>query len=225
VISPGAWSRKQLGYEFGDEKLLELALTHKSFSAANNERLEFLGDSVLGFVIAEALYRQETEVAEGGLTRLRASLVRRETLAEISRSIELGKFMRLGSGEAHSGNQQRQSILADGLEAILGAVLMDGGFDAASAVILRLFEDRLGSLPGLETLKDPKTMLQEALQAKSLPIPEYKVEHEEGPPHARKFEVSCSIAERSIRTLGLGSSRRAAEQEAAGKALLLLADD
>jgi ribonuclease-3 len=225
VISSEAWSRKQLGYEFCDEKLLELALTHKSFSSANNERLEFLGDSILGFVIAEALFRQETEVDEGGLTRLRASLVRRETLAEVARSIELGKVMRLGSGETHSGNQQRQSILADGLEAVLGAVLMDGGFDASSAVITRLFADRLNTLPGLETLKDPKTMLQEALQAASLPIPAYKVEHEEGPPHARKFEVSCRIDQRSICTLGLGSSRRGAEQEAAAKALLLLADD
>jgi ribonuclease-3 len=225
VISSGAWSRKHLGYEFGDEKLLELALTHKSLSSANNERLEFLGDSVLGFVIAEALFRQEAEVDEGGLTRLRASLVRRETLAEVARAIELGKVMRLGSGETHSGNQQRQSILADGLEAVLGAILMDGGYDAASAVILRLFEDRLASLPDLDALKDPKTMLQEALQAIGLPIPEYKVVHEEGPPHSRNFEVSCSIEERSICTKGLGSSRRSAEQEAAGKALLLLAND
>jgi ribonuclease-3 len=225
VISSGAWSRKQLGYEFGNEKLLELALTHKSFSSSNNERLEFLGDSVLGFVIAEVLYQQEAEVDEGGLTRLRASLVRRETLAEIALEIDLSIVMQLGAGETRAGSHQRQSILADGLEAVLGAVLMDGGFDAAKAVILRLFELRLASLPGLDALKDPKTLLQEALQAQALPIPEYEVEHEEGPPHARKFEVSCRIAELSICTSGRGSSRRSAEQEAAAQALLLLADD
>ena len=225
MISFGAWSRKNLGYEFGNEKLLDLALTHKSFSSSNNERLEFLGDSVLGFVIAETLYHQEAEVAEGGLTRLRASLVKGETLAAIAVDIDLNTVMQLGAGETRAGSHQRQSILADGVEAVLGAVLIDGGFDAAKAVILRLFAQRLASLPDLDTLKDPKTLLQEALQAKALAIPVYEVEHEEGPAHARKFGVSCCIAECSIRTSGHGSSRRAAEQEAAAKALLLLADD
>lgn len=224
MISAGAWSRKQFGYQFSTDKLLELALTHKSFSSKNNERLEFLGDAVLGFVIAEALYLQETAVDEGGLTRLRASLVKRETLAEIARSINLGKVMQLGVGESRAGSHQRQSILADGLEAVFGAVLIDGGNSAAKTVILRLFEERLASLPDLETLKDPKTMLQEALQAVGLPIPVYKVEHEEGPPHEREFDVSCHIEERSIRTSGRASSRRAAEQDAAAKALLLLGD-
>ena len=224
MILAGAWSRKQFGYQFSTDKLLELALTHKSFSSKNNERLEFLGDAVLGFVIAEALYLQETVADEGGLTRLRASLVKRETLAEIARSINLGKVMQLGVGESRAGSHQRQSILADGLEAVFGAVHIDGGYSAAKTVILRLFDERLASLPDLETLKDPKTMLQEALQAVGLPVPVYRVEHEEGPPHEREFDVSCHIEERSIRTSGRASSRRAAEQDAAAKALLLLGD-
>ncbi len=224
MISAGAWSRKQFGYQFSNDELLKLALTHKSFSAKNNERLEFLGDAVLGFVIAEALYLQETAVNEGGLTRLRASLVKGETLADIARSINLGKVMHLGVGESRAGSHQRQSILADGLEAVFGSVLIDGGYNAAKIVILRLFEERLTSLPDIETLKDPKTMLQEALQAAGLPIPIYRVEHEAGPPHEREFDVSCLIEERTIRTSGRATSRRAAEQDAAAKALLLLAD-
>ncbi|MCP3999772.1 MAG: ribonuclease III [Gammaproteobacteria bacterium] len=225
MISSRDWSQKKLGYKFGNDELLDLALTHKSFSSRNNERLEFLGDSVLGFVIAEALYRQESEVAEGGLTRLRASLVRGETLALIALDIDLSTVMHLGAGEKRSGSHQRQSILADGLEAVLGAILIDGGFEATKAVILRLFEPRLASLPALEALKDSKTLLQEALQARALPTPVYEVVQEEGPPHARKFDVSCCIAACSIYTSGDGSSRRAAEQEAAAKALLMLADE
>jgi ribonuclease-3 len=225
VKSPGAWSRKNLGYEFSDPELLSRALTHKSYSAHNNERLEFLGDSVVGYVIADALYRQEHAVDEGVLTRYRASLVRGPTLADIGRELELGSLMRLGSGEARAGDHQRDSIIADGLEAIFGAILLDGGIEAAREVILRLYSDRLAALPGPESLKDPKSRLQEYLQADGLPVPDYLLEEESGPAHEPHFVVSCRIADHDIATRGEGSSRRTAEQEAATKALLLLGDE
>jgi ribonuclease-3 len=225
VTSPQLWSRKQLSYEFRSADLLEQALTHRSFASKNNERLEFLGDSVLGFVIADALYLQEAVADEGILTRLRATLVKRETLAEVALDIKLDTVMRLGAGETRSGTHKRQSIMADGLEAVFGAVLLDGGFEAAAQVILSLFRARLDSLPALDALKDPKTTLQEALQAEGLAVPLYEVEKEEGPPHARNFDVSCRIEARQIHTSGQGTSRRAAEQSAAAQALLLLADE
>ena len=222
---PGSWASKHLAYDFSDAELLNRALTHKSYSAANNERLEFLGDSVLGYVIAETLYRQEASSDEGSLTRLRALLVRGETLAELGRDIGLGKVMRLGSGEQRAGDHQRDSILADGMEALFGAVLLDGGLEASRSVILHLYARRLEELPSPETLKDPKTRLQEALQAVGLRLPAYSLEQESGPPHARHFAVSCSIPGRDIRTDGQGASRRAAEQDAAAKALLLFGND
>ncbi len=222
---PGSWSRKQLNYEFNDPELLNQALTHKSFAATNNERLEFLGDSVLGYTIADALFRQEPDTDEGGLTRLRALLVRGATLTEIARSIGLGEVVKVGGGEARSGEHQRDSIVADALEAVFGAILLDGGSDAVRTVILQLYQQRLAELPSAEELKDPKSRLQEALQARGCPLPDYEVLREAGPAHARHFEVECSIASLDIRTNGSGSSRRVAEQEAAGKALVLLADD
>ena len=222
---PGSWASKKLGYEFSDGEVLNRALTHKSYAADNNERLEFLGDSVLGYVIAESLYRQEDSSDEGDLTRLRALLVRGRTLTELGRDIGLGNVMRLGSGEARAGDHQRDSIIADGMEALFGAVLLDGGLEAAREVILRLYAERLQNLPGPETLKDPKTRLQEALQAVGLPLPAYSLEEEIGPPHARKFTVACAIPAEDIKTEGRGASRRAAEQDAAAKALLLFAND
>ena len=221
---PGAWSRKNLNYEFSDSELLNRALTHKSYSADNNERLEFLGDAVLGYVIADTLFRRKADVDEGTLTRYRALLVRGRTLAEIGRDIGLSEVMRLGSGEARAGDHQRDSILADGMEAVFGAILLDGGAPEVQRVILELFAARLDDLPQPDSLKDPKSRLQEWLQSDGLPLPEYHLEKESGPPHARHFAVSCRIDDHNIRTSGEGSSRRAAEQEAATKALLLLTD-
>ena len=216
------WSRRKLGYEFSDPNLLELALTHKSHSSANNERLEFLGDALLGAVIASALFRQEVSVDEGMLSRLRASLVRRETLAEIAGETGLGDMLRLGSGEARSGGHQRQSILADSLEAVFGAIYLDGGFTAVRRVILGLYSARLADLPRSNALKDPKTLLQESLQGQGIDVPDYIVLSEEGPPHNRMFAVACRIPSLEIETRGVASSRRRAEQIAAAKAADLL---
>lgn len=225
MTSTGTWSRKHLGYEFRDDALLELALTHKSLSLENGERLEFLGDSVLGFIIAEALYHQEPDIDEGALSRKRSLLVKGDTLTEMSREIGLDKVIRLSNAEKRAGGHQRHSILEDSFEAVIGAVLLDGGISAAQSVILDLFAERLSNLPDQEAAKDPKSRLQETLQGEGLELPAYRVEQEEGPDHAREFEVSCSIDQHDLRTTGRGFSRQAAEQEAAAKALLLLADD
>jgi ribonuclease-3 len=215
VTSVTSWSLKYLNYEFSELAHLELALTHKSRSAANNERLEFLGDAVLGFVIAAELYQQEPSAAEGTLSRLRSTLVRGETLAQIAAETRLGDRLRLGSGEARSGGHHRESMMADGVEAVLGAVYIDGGYEAARTVILHLFANRLADLPGDEELKDPKTLLQEYLQSHAFELPVYTVLTEEGPPHARQFTVSCDIPKLSLNADGTGSSRRKAEQVAA----------
>ena len=219
------WSLKYLGYEFSQPALLEQALTHKSKSAHNNERLEFLGDAVLGVVIANVLYTQESEAAEGALSRLRAILVRRETLAEVAAELRLGDALQLGSGEARSGGHQRQSIMADALEALIGAVFIDSGFESASLVILKLFASRLDSLPDAESLKDPKTVLQERLQAQALSLPDYTVINESGPPHARRFEVICKVEELKLESKGVATSRRRAEQTAAAAVLEMMGDD
>ena len=221
----GAWSRKYLGYEFSDAALLERALTHKSAGAVNNERLEFLGDSILGFTITEALFQSEDNASEGTLTRLRALLVRGATLSEIARELKLGDVLRVGGGEARSGGHQRDSILADALEAVFGAVLLDGGRQQARTVILSLYATRLADLPGLEELKDPKSQLQELLQGRGLGLPRYSLEKESGPPHARHFEVACAVPDLDVITRAEGTSLRNAEQAAAEKALLLLADE
>lgn len=223
--SAGAWSRKYLNYEFRDPALLELALTHKSLTAENNERLEYLGDSVLGFVIAEALYHQEPDDVEGALTRKRSLLVKGATLTEVARSIQLHSVLKLSSAEKRSGGHQRNSVLEDALEAVFGAILLDGGIEPAKTAILELFAVRLASLPDQEQAKDSKSRLQEALQAAGQELPEYTIELEQGPDHARVFEVSCRIKQRDIHTTGRGSTRQTAEQEAAGRALLLLTDD
>jgi len=213
------WASKHLGYQFTEPALLEQALTHKSRSARNNERLEFLGDAVLGFVIAEALYSREQLADEGTLSRMRAALVRRETLAELAADLHLGDAMLLGGGEYRTGGQQRGSILADGLEAVIGAILLDGGVVAARQVILDLFASRLENLPDADQLKDAKTILQERLQARALALPIYTVIAESGPAHARVFEVTCRIEALNIETQGAAGSRRIAEQVAATSAL------
>ncbi len=208
----------KLDYSFNNSELLDQALTHRSVGSRNNERLEFLGDGVLNFVIADALFQQRPDLREGDLSRLRASLVNGETLAEIARDLDLGDCIKLGSGELKSGGFRRSSILADAVESILGAVYCDSGFDACQALILRLFDDRLKHLPEIDSLKDPKTRLQELLQSRKLSIPVYEVLSVSGKAHAQTFIVRCSIDEIDCVTQAEGGSRRKAEQLAANAA-------
>ncbi|HEX9876481.1 MAG TPA: ribonuclease III [Gammaproteobacteria bacterium] len=219
------WAEQKLDYEFSDPSLLELALTHRSASKKNNERLEFLGDSFLNFAVARQLYRIRGEDAEGDLSRLRAFLVRGSTLADIGRDLGLDKHLILGSGELRSGGSRRDSVLANCVEALIGAVLLDGGFDAANAFINRLFENRLGNLPDAENLKDSKTRLQEWLQGCGRALPDYAVESSSGEPHQRIFTVVCSVADEDRRARGIGPSRRKAEQDAAERMLAILIGD
>ena len=211
---------KQLEYSFLDENLFDEALTHRSLGSHNNERLEFLGDGILNFVIADALFRQRPDLREGDLSRLRASLVNGETLAEIARELNLGDCIKLGAGELKSGGFRRASILADSVESILGAVYCDTGFDACQALILRLFDEKLKNLPDLDSLKDPKTRLQELLQSRRLSIPVYDVLNVSGKAHTQVFKVRCSIEEINCVTEAEGGSRRKAEQLAAEAAYL-----
>lgn len=207
--------QKKLIYEFDDPALLVQAVTHRSAGGTNNERLEFLGDAVLGLVIAEALFQQSPNAAEGELSRLRATLVREQTLAELARDLELGDYLKLGSGELKSGGFRRDSILADALEAVIGAIYLDGGFNPCSDWIQNQFASRLTSLPSAAELKDAKTRLQELLQSRRLKLPEYAVTRVYGQAHAQTFEVECSVSEQDESTHGSGKSRRLAEQQAA----------
>lgn len=208
-----------LGHGFSDESLLDLALTHRSAGDRNNERLEFLGDALINACVADALYRRHPGLEEGDLSRLRASLVNQEALAEVARELDLGSFLTLGAGELKSGGYRRASILADALEALIGAVYLDAGFIPAHDLVLRLMETRLAAPLSTESLKDPKTRLQEMLQARDLPLPLYAVESVRGEPHRQIFRVSCTLTTLDIRTEGEAGSRRAAEQEAAASAL------
>lgn len=210
---------RRIGYRFNDSSLLEAALTHRSMGNRNNERLEFLGDGVLNCVIGEAVFRAREDSPEGDLSRLRASLVREASLVEIARTLDLGEYVRLGSGELKSGGFRRPSILADALEAIIGAVYLDGGFGAAREVVLALYAQRLQALPDAATLKDPKTRLQEYLQGRHMMLPAYTVLEVSGEPHRQCFRVECRIDEAGVETCGEASSRRRAEQEAAAQAL------
>lgn len=209
----------RLGYEFIDSALVHRALSHRSVGADNNERLEFLGDSVLNFVISQRIFASHPEAKEGDLSRLRALLVKGVTLAEISRDLGLGELLTLGAGELKSGGHNRSSILADAVEAVLGAVLIDGGFEAASATVDRLFAERLNDLPPLDELKDPKTRLQEYLQKHQHSLPAYDLVETTGQAHAATFVVACRVTGQQKETLGRGSSRRKAEQAAAKKML------
>jgi ribonuclease-3 len=204
-----------LGYQFSDKKLLALALTHCSSGDANNERLEFLGDSIVNFVIAEALYQQFPRAQEGDLSRWRASLVNRDALGNLARQLEIGRFIQLGVGELKSGGNERQSILSCTMEALIGALYLDGGFAVVKEQILEWYETSLGSLSHAASHKDPKTRLQEYLQAQRQSLPVYKVESVGGEPHQQLFVVSCSVPKCKKTTTGEGSSRRRAEQAAA----------
>jgi len=216
---------RQLGYAFADSSLVEAALTHRSAGSANNERLEFLGDSILGFVIADELYRRLPEADEGQLSRLRAGLVKRDALARIARSLKLGQYLFLGSGELRSGGQSRDSILADAMEALFAAIFLDGGLEAARQVILQLYAPRLAELSVNTQLKDPKTRLQELLQGRRLNLPDYEVIEVHGEAHDQTFRVRCSVSDLGIESFGIGSSRRRAEQTAAEQLLRAVGDE
>lgn len=219
------WLQKKLAYKFRVAAHLEQALTHRSAGGDHNERLEFLGDAVLGMLIAERLYRALPQADEGDLSRLRAHLVRRETLAEVGNEIGLGEWLKLGPGEMKSGGYRRASILANGLEAVLGAIYLDGGVDSVGKVIDVLFERRLQNLPCQGDLKDPKTRLQEMLQGRAIDVPVYVVEEVSGEAHKRHFTVSCSVPALDRRTIANGRSRRSAEQSAAAEMIDLLGND
>ena len=216
---PLAWVRAELGYEARDPALFRSALTHRSAPGPNNERLEFLGDAVLNLIVAHHLFAAFPQASEGDLSRLRARVVSGEPLAEVAASLELGEALQLGSGELKSGGFRRHSILADALEAVCGALYLDGGLAAAEAVIERLFGPRIAALPAPHELKDAKTRLQEHLQSVGLSLPRYRVVRVEGEPHAQTFSVTCEVPELRLSAEGRGSSRRRAEQEAAERIL------
>ncbi|MBK1649959.1 ribonuclease III [Rhabdochromatium marinum] len=203
-------------------ELFELALTHRSIGRHNNERLEFLGDALLGFVIAEALWQRFPQADEGRLTRARASLVKQESLAAQARALELGDYLRMGSGEVRTGGHARDSILSDAFEALMGAYYLNHGFAATSALILRLFAEGLERVANSAPVKDPKTRLQEALQARQHALPEYEVVDVSGKPHQRHFVVRCRLPDSAEQSQGVGESRRRAEQQAAEAMLLQL---
>lgn len=207
--------KQRLNYDFLQPKLLKIALTHRSKGGEHNERLEFLGDAVVNFVIAEILYQQFPKATEGELSRWRASLVNRDTLADLAKEFELGRFLFLGPGELRSGGNERQSILSCAMEAIIGAVYLDGGFEVARAKIAEWYESLLQSLSSAASHKDPKTLLQEYLQSRRMALPVYKVETISGEAHQQLFTVSCQVEGITNKTLGNGTSRRRAEQDAA----------
>jgi ribonuclease-3 len=206
------------GYSFRNAALLRQALTHRSFGVPHNERLEFLGDGVLNCAIAATLFERFAQLPEGDLSRLRANLVNQQMLFDIAQQIGLGGVLLLGEGELKSGGAQRPSILADALEALIGATFLDGGFEAAHAVVLRLFDRQLRDADTLTPAKDAKTLLQEFLQARHIALPLYTVVATTGEAHEQSFRVECAIPEFNIRTQGEGSTRRSAEQVAARRA-------
>jgi ribonuclease-3 len=210
-------------YSFNDPELLALALSHRSIGRVNNERLEFLGDSILNFVVSAHLFDLKTNDNEGDLTRLRARIVRGDTLAEMAVELKLGDYIKLGEGELKSGGFKRNSILANTLEAIFGAIYLDAGFESCAKVIRHICDPFIALLPEADELKDPKTRLQEWLQGKAYSLPVYSVLSEQGPPHSKSFMVQCVNQSANIKVTGKSSSRRKAEQVAALAALDLIA--
>lgn len=206
---------QRLGHRFTRRALLKEALTHRSFSADNNERLEFLGDSLVNFIVAADLFERFPDAREGQLSRLRASMVRGKTLAEIARELELGSMLRLGVGEKKSGGAQRLSLLADALEAVIGAIYLDAGMQTCEQVVRQWFETRLADLSLDRPIKDAKSQLQEILQARKFSVPDYRVLQITGSDHEQQFEVVCEVSELALQTFGKGSSRKTAEQKAA----------
>jgi len=213
---------KQLEVTFNDSEQLQQALTHRSAGSQNNERLEYLGDAILNFVIAEDLFTRFPQVKEGKLSRLRASLVKGVTLAEIARELNLGEVLILGPGELKSGGYRRESILADTVEAIFGALYLDSGLEVVKILILRLYDERLVSIDVNEVVKDPKTRLQELLQSRKQPLPIYSVDEVKTSTNQPEFEASCQISLLGKVVIAQGSSHRKAEQKAAERALTLI---
>lgn len=214
---------QKLGYKFQNKDLLIRAITHRSAGSRHNERLEFLGDSILSLVIAEVLYHRFPNVSEGDMSRMRATLVREKTLAELAREFVLGDYLILGPGELKSGGYRRESILADTVEALIGAIYLDSNLEAIRGLLLNWYNERLDSIrPGVEQ-KDPKTRLQEFLQGRRRPLPTYAVTDDKGEAHNQQFTVECVIDDIESAFVGIGSSRRKAEQAAAEKALEQLA--
>jgi len=209
-------------YTFNDPSFMIMALTHRSFSAQHNERLEFLGDSVLSFLIANELYKRFPRIDEGDLSRLRAQLVKESSLSTIATSMGLGDFIRLGEGELKSAGWRRPSILADTFESMIGAIYLDGGIEPTHQFVLRFFETQLNEIDPKLIHKDPKTLLQELLQSKKSDLPIYTVVSIEGEAHSQTFTIECHIKKSNIKTQGVGNSRRIAEQEAASKAYQLM---
>ena len=219
------WAKERLGYQFQNPELLERALTHRSASKRNNERLEFLGDALLNFVITQRLFEADDLDSEGDMSRMRAALVKGETLAELGRELAVESHLIVGPGELRSGGTRRSSVLANTVEAVIGAILLDGGFSEGEACVNRLMACRLEALPDAATLKDAKTRLQEWLQGRSLSLPEYTVESISGEPHKQAFVVRCEVAEKKISVNGHGLSRRSAEQNAAEQMISTLISD
>ena len=216
---------QRLGYQFSNVELLQQALTHRSAAKQHNERLEFLGDAVLGMVVAQALFKRFPTVPEGKLTRMRSTLVKGDTLAELGREADVGELLKLGPGELKSGGHRRSSIIADSMEAILGAIYLEAGLEATTEVILRLWQSRIDKLDPNEHPKDAKTRLQEFLQSRKLPLPVYEVVDISGKDHDQTFVVHCQIESLGKPMKGTGTSRRKAEQQAARNALEKLDND
>lgn len=214
--------QKAIGHRFSRPELLQQAVTHRSFGSPHNERLEFLGDSIVNCVTAIALFERFGELREGDMSRLRANLVRQEALHRLADGLKLGDYLQLGEGEMKSGGHRRPSILADALEAIFAAVFLDAGFEAAKSVIDQLYAPSIASLDPARALKDPKTALQEWLQGRRMPLPKYSLADTRGEAHQQEFEVECEITGLGLKTRGIGVSRRAAEQQSAQRALELL---
>ena len=219
MLKAEEWCQQQLGYRFRDPTLLDAALTHRSASRLNYERLEFLGDSVLNFVVALLTFQRYPQAPEGDLSRYRAALVSSASLAAVAGPLGLGDQLRLGSGELKTGGFRRDSILADSLEALFGAIYLDSGLESATDVIRRLLGPKLGQLPAAQALKDPKTRLQEELQSRGLDLPLYGLDEVGGEPHEQWFVASCDVPALGLRETGEGSSRRRAEQQAAQRVL------
>jgi len=220
-----SWLETTLNYRFKDPGLFSRALTHRSAAGTNNERLEFLGDAVLDFVISEVIFELRPEAPEGDLSKLRSSLVKDTSLAQLARDLGLGEHLILGSGERKTGGHRRESILADALEALFGAVYLDRGFTAAQEMIEQVFEKRLEELPDAEDLRDPKTRLQEWLQARKFALPEYELTGTSGKAHAQRFAVTCTLADLAHVTEGNSTTRRKAEQQAARRMLAIVLEE
>lgn len=222
---PPEYLNKIIQYQFNNPELLETALRHRSAGSNNNERLEFIGDSILGFVISDILFAKFPDVDEGSLTRRRAHLVKGDSLAAIAAGMELGEYLALGSGEMKSGGHRRGSILADALEAIIGAIYLDGGIEPSRKFIQMIYADKLSNLDELQDQKDPKTRLQEMLQGKNMTLPTYNVTSIEGNPPSQHFSVICELKDMDKTVSGEGKSRRKAEQDAASRAIKLLTEN